>query len=305
MHDLLDVQLWREERRMLMVSGGSWVATFGEEQELSMEFHPEYDALHLVDSSYNNTHERRVVMWRCKQHLQHVIRDMRGTFSSLSSRPIVTPCPDAYWPNASASQVCFKNTSIEAHARISTIVSNASSLGDALIPFFEGYTDAVHDCDVSTANGTVELISYTQPSTVYTLGTLQTLVAIQGTVLANAHGIRFQDIDFQHTSMATDGVMDSRGTAVQAMIRVQHAQQIEFLRCRLRHAGGHGLWVDNGEAMEDRGMLQACEFEDLGASILRQDFGNASQVSSQEEGACGLEVGEWGSRLLGPQVINF
>ena len=105
--------------------------------------------------------------------------------------------------------------------------------------------------------------------------------------------------------MANDRVIDSRGMSVEAMIRVQHAQHIQFIECGLRHAGGHGLWVDSGAAAKNSGMLQACEFEDLGASILRQDFGVSSQSASHEEGACGLETGEWGSRLLGPQVVNF
>lgn len=307
-HDLLSVQLWRDDQRMLVVSGGSWVSYNGTdsqgEQIQMQDFVPEYDTLHLVASSYN-THERRLVMWRCTQHLQHVTRDVGGRFSSLSSRPIVTPCPEIHGPNTDGAHMCFKNTSIEAHAKTPTIVYEASSLGDALMPFFEGYADAAHDCDVSTTDRKFELISYRQPSAVYTLGTLGTLVTIEGTVLANAHAIRFQDIDFEHTSVVSDEVIDSRGASIHAMIRVQHAQQIQFIRCGLRHAGGHGLWVGNEIAMERSGvsMLQACEFEDLGASILRQDF-VSSHVASQES-ACGLEIGEWGSRLLGPQVINY
>jgi hypothetical protein len=304
--DLMHVQLWRDDQRVLVISSGSWVNDTESTDEQALEFVPEYDTLDLVGSSYNHNHERRLVMWRCTQHLQHVTRGFAGTFSSLSNRPIVTPCPaQGHWSNTNGSQMCFKNTRMEAHAKTATIAYNASSLGDALMPFFEGYNDVAHDCDVSTTDGQFQLISYTQPCAVYTLGALGTLVAIQGTVLANVHAIRFEDIHFEHAAMVSDVVIDSRGTSIQAMIRVQHAQHIQFVRCRLRHAGGHGLWVGNGAAMKNSGMLQDCEFEDLGASILRQDSGDSSQVASQEDGACGLEVGEWGSRLLGTQVVNF
>ena len=88
-HDLLSVQLWRDDHRMLVVSSGSWepypgTDSLGEQIEIR-NFVPEYDALHLVSSLYN-THERRLVMWRCMQYLQHVTRGVDGRFSTLSSR---------------------------------------------------------------------------------------------------------------------------------------------------------------------------------------------------------------------------
>jgi len=281
--DLLSLQLWRGETRMLVTARGEWQQESG---PLSGVFVPEgVDALQLVESQLNQTHERRLTMWRCKQYLQHTTHDSSGAFASVSSRPILARCADSQWSDLDGWQMCLRNTDIGTDYNTSTIVQGASTLGDAFIPFAEGYG---RDCEVLPSASGLRLVLDETPSEVYTLGVLPTLIE-----LTNVNGITFEDIEFQHTSMATAATISSLGTTTHAMVRLQQAQDIRFSRCRLRHGGGHGLWLDDTAEISSPVMV-GCEAADLGASIV-----------VQAAAPCGLEIGRFGARLLGAETITL
>jgi len=98
------------------------------------------------------------------------------------------------------------------------------------------------------------------------------LLRIEGDPAAGklvAH-LRFEGISFQHTawSMPLTGTVDGQAAAFlkSATVFARGARYCQFNKCEIAHAGGYGLWLENGC---QQNVVEQCHLHDLGAGGIR------------------------------------